>query len=480
MASDDTPDYAVYLRKSVGRAGISRQRTVTAGYVEAAGGRVAAEFSDADSTAFRKVGAARPERADFDRMLAWLRAHPGARVAAWHADRLLRDLGDTEMLIEACAAGGHLVETPRGGSYDLSTATGRKRLRADANDASYEVDHAIERITAQKNEAAAAGEWLGGPVPFGWRKDDDGQLGICPAEAAAIRTGTAAVLDGQSLASVARAWNAAGLRRHRGGSEWNQVEAGRVLLRARNAGLHVHQGRLTGVKAKWPAIVSDDDWRACRALLTDPARRTSTGPERKWLGSGLFLCGVCGATMRVTVTSPSPGGGPTRKVYRCRRARHVARDAVSLDEYVGQAVVAWLEAEDPAALIPVPDDRQLRTRLAAVRAEQVDLAREQRAGRLTVRQVAEMSAGLLECEAAIEAALAKAAMPSPLAPFAESGAASAWDRITLAQRRAVVAALMTVTVLPVPKGRPKGRRPGESYFQPGYIMITPVGRTPPP
>src|ERR1039457_6771463 len=141
MDDKSSQEFVLYLRKSNGRAGISRQRTVTAGHIARLGGTITGEYPDTDRTAFQRTGGKRPEREQFDAMLAALRALPGLGVAAWHADRLLRNSGDTETLIEVCSAGGHPVETPGGGSYDLGTAVGRKRMRDDATAASYEVDH---------------------------------------------------------------------------------------------------------------------------------------------------------------------------------------------------------------------------------------------------------------------------------------------------------------------------------------------------
>lgn len=63
----------------------------------------------------------RPERGDLTP--CWpISARPGTGIASWHADRLLRGSGDTELLIAAYVTGGHLIETPRGGSYDLGNA----------------------------------------------------------------------------------------------------------------------------------------------------------------------------------------------------------------------------------------------------------------------------------------------------------------------------------------------------------------------
>src|SRR6266700_1203017 len=109
-------DWFTYLRKSVGYAGISRQRTSTADHLASRGGRVMREFSDADRTAFRHdIDAPLPPRPDFDAMLAAMAANPGVGIAAWHADRLGRDPEAAEILIRACRRGGHLISTTRGG-----------------------------------------------------------------------------------------------------------------------------------------------------------------------------------------------------------------------------------------------------------------------------------------------------------------------------------------------------------------------------
>jgi DNA invertase Pin-like site-specific DNA recombinase len=125
-----------YLRKSDGRTGVRQQRTLTRAHVEKKlGGRIVTEFTDRDRTAFRKVDGAQPEREDFAWMLAMLKANPELGVAAWHADRLTRNDEDMAELIRVRAAGGHPVETQSGGSYDLSTANGWRRLRDDASKA---------------------------------------------------------------------------------------------------------------------------------------------------------------------------------------------------------------------------------------------------------------------------------------------------------------------------------------------------------
>jgi DNA invertase Pin-like site-specific DNA recombinase len=116
MDAPPTSEYVLYLRKSKGRAGISRQRTVTTAHIEKLGGTVVGEYVDTDRTAYRKVGGDRPAREGFDALLTRLRAAPGLGVAAWHADRLLRSADDTEMLIAVCATAVTRLKRPAVGA----------------------------------------------------------------------------------------------------------------------------------------------------------------------------------------------------------------------------------------------------------------------------------------------------------------------------------------------------------------------------
>src|SRR5262249_18274122 len=159
----------------------------------------------------------------------------------------------------------------------------------------------IERITERKLEDAQAGHDLGGRRRFGWRVEhipipgEDKPERIfhkVAAEATAIHDATLAVPQGVTLGQLERQWDAAGLTTSTG-SPWTAREVGRVLRRARNAGLLEHRGEIIG-KGNWPRIVKEDQWRRCVAVLDDPARRTTPGPGRQWLGSGLYLCGICG------------------------------------------------------------------------------------------------------------------------------------------------------------------------------------------
>jgi site-specific DNA recombinase len=435
-------DCVSYLRKSKGRAGITRQRRDNETVAKLRGWRIIAEFVDTDATAFTKVGQKQAQRDDYQALLAMLRDDTRDKplgVVVWHADR----------------------------------------LKQDALDAEAEVDHMVERIESQKSEAAKLGRWGGGPVPFGWRltrlDDDQRVLALEPEQAAAVRWGSEQTVRGATLAAIARRWNADGHRRH-GGGEWYEGAVRDVLLRPRNAGLAVHRGQvveteLPGGKADWEPIVTENLWRAVVVTLTDEARRTSPGPKPRWWGSGLFLCGVCLSPLKVQ-GSGSRRYGKRPASYRCRMAgaRHVARQAAHLDRFVETTLLLRLARPDYAAVLTEeepPDIDGMKARLVVEQSELGDWRRLAKAGKVSAVAFAESEAAVLQRIEAIKQEMA-AALPSPV--LAELLAApdlfEYWElrRPDLAWRRAVLASVVTVVVHPAQRGRPAGWRVGMPYF----------------
>ena len=157
------------------------------------------------------------------------------------------------------------------------------------------------------------------------------------------------MLAGESLHSVARDLNARGVPTSTGRS-WTYSEMRRLIMRHRNAGLVAHNGEEIA-DAEWPTIVDRDTWRAARALLSDPSRRTPRVTAERFLGSGLYLCGVCndGTTMSTATTMGS--GHRRQPSYRCRKGPHLTRMAQPLDDYVTAIVVARLGKPDARLLV---------------------------------------------------------------------------------------------------------------------------------
>lgn len=484
-------DCVLYLRKSKGKAGIPRQRRDGKALAARLRWRIVAEFVDVDKTAHAKVGEPPPPRPDYNRMLAMLRADDRPvplGVISWHADRLHRST-DVEDFIVVCHQHKHPVETVRSGRYELWTATGRKRIRQDAVDAAYEVDHLIERIDSDREEKVRQGRWMGGPVPFGWKlqrldlDDDDKVLVLDPVAAEAIQWGCQQVLMGASLASIAREWTARGLTRRSGG-KIDGAEVRRILLRARNAGLMESRGEiveteLPGGVAEWPAIVSPATWRAVKLLLDGPDRVKGNDTTPKWLGTSQFRCGVCDGTVKTSMASGWHGGRRTDVVaYRCKSGErgHIVRTAARVDQFVSDVVVARLAKPDFVDLLratPPPDLEAMRAELLALEGELAEWRRMAVAGEVSavvfapveqrlLRQIEEKNA---EMTSAVQSPILRELINIP-------DIAEAWESRDLVWRRAVLRNLVTVTIhKPTHRGRPPGWREGEEYFDYDSIEI---------
>jgi DNA invertase Pin-like site-specific DNA recombinase len=488
-------DCVLYLRKSKGKAGISRQRRDGYALAERLRWRIIDEFVDADSTAHAKVGEAPPPRPDYIRMLGVLRADERPvplGVIGWHADRLHRST-DVESFIVVCAAHKHPVETVRSGSYELWTATGRKRIRQDAVDAAYEVDHLTERVDSDREEKVRLGRWMGGPVPFGWKlqrlslEDDDKYLVVDPPAADAIRWGCKRVLLGDSQASIATEWTSRGLTRPRGGKlEGEDVR--RILIRPRNAGLMESKGEvveteLPGGVAEWPPIVAPATWRAVKLLLDGPDRVKGNSTSPKWLGSGFFRCGTPGCTDTVK-TSMSSGwrskGGKGRAVvaYRCRSGEkgHIVRDAAKVDEFVAYTVQKRLQKPDFVRMLrqlPAPDLEAMEAELVVLREELGSWRALAAKGEVSAVAFAPAEKNLLQRIAALKADMVAAVRSPVLRELVDlDDIAAAWENRDLAWKRAVLRNLVVVTInKPSRRGRPAHWREGEPYFDYGAIDI---------
>lgn len=487
-------EWLLYLRKSLGYAGLSRQRASTTDHLAGRGGRVAenGEFSDADRTAFRRdFDAPLPPRPDFDKLLAAMAARPGVGIAAYHADRLGRDPESAEILIRACRRGGHLISTPRGGDYDVTTANGRDHLRTDIQRATHEVDHNTERLVDAKAEYAAEGRYLGGLRPFGWGPSGEvGVLVLDEAEAGAIAKGSADILTGMPVRAIARTWNDAGLT-GTGGGRWTTSTVHKVLSRPRNAGLVEHHGELVmgadgkPVKGRWPAIVSDDTWRAVHAILSDPGRRTNKGGTApSHLMSGIALCGGCGLGV---VVNASAEGTPR---YRCsRHARglpkkpgpHASRRVADIDALVEYLAVGRLKRDDAEQLLRA-DRGEERTALLG-RREGIEAKNRKdfelyQQEILTDMELATARRTAREQLAAVDEKLRAIEAADAVAPFLGSPQ-RAWDNAVVDQRRVLVSSLMYVTLMPGAKfSRPPGWKQGDGQFDPRLVDVRWARRLP--
>ena len=457
---------AIYLRQSLDRAGdmlaVDRQREDCLKLCGQRGWTNVAEYQDNDRSATN--GKPRP---DYLRMIADIRDGKIERVVAWHQDRLHRDV--RELLAFAELAVEHDLK--------LATVTGDIDLATDDGEFMATIGAALARketrrkSARQKRAAKQLAEDGGRPWwpsrPFGYDADPDKETGkwwtakknstavneirLNRAEADLLRDAYTEVLAGSSLRSVATQWNAAGITTPKG-NEWRGAQVRELLLNPRNAGLRTYRGEIVG-EASWPAIVDRDVFDGVRAILTEPERRIGSG-GRKHLLSGIALCGKCSHTMGSAKTTKTAGA---RLIYACKSCHRVTRDMASVDEFIEGIVVERLSRPDAADLLIVEkrdDINELRDRAAALRARQDEAAGMYADGTVTATQLKIVNAKLAAQLSEIESKMLDAnrtrvfdgviGAPNPRVRF---------DGLSLDRRRAIVDALMTVTIVPTRRGQ---------------------------
>ncbi|MGH3616326.1 MAG: recombinase family protein [Pseudonocardia sp.] len=456
----------VYTRISLDRtgegAGVERQDEDCRRLIEQRGWTLASTFQDNSISA-----AGKRTRPAFEALLAAVGRGDLDVVVAWQLDRLTRNRRDEGRLIDACRAAGTSLAVVRGtGDLDLSTAIGRAIAEFMSTWARLENEQKSERQRRAFAQQRADGRpW--GPIPaFGYADD---RTTVIKAEARMLRDAYAAVLAGASCRGIARDWNAEGSV-SRTGKPWSGASVKRVLINPRYAGI---RGTTVGAgnrrdlievgPAAWAAIITEDVWRASRALLTDPARRSTDVRARVHLLPGIARCGRCGAPMRSAVTHRG------KTAYACSAERHLSRDAGGLDEFVTAVVLERLARPDIRDLLhrdraEGEDAAKVRVEAAALRARLDDLAQEFSSGEIdSARELRAIRENLNARLAQLKERMARPSQDRVLADLPDGPDVAAWwDALDLDRRRAVISLLMTVVVLPAPRG------PG---FDPNSIRV---------
>lgn len=456
---------AVYVRISRDREGaglgVERQRDDCTQLAERLGWTVIDTYTDNDISAYS--GASRP---GYDQMCADLDAGKAQAVLAWHSDRLHRRPIELESFIDLCDRRDIQVQTVTAGTVDLSTPSGKAIARTLIAWARHEVEHSIERQKRAKQQAALDGKYRGGRRAFGYEADG---VTANSVEAAAIRDGAEKVLTGVSLRQITREWNAAGLRTSFGGKEFASREVRKILLRPRNAGLSLHDGKPVA-DGQWEKILDADTHAALVAMLRSPDR-VGHGFERKYQGSGVYVCGKCGARMTVAVHNGTKSDG-WRRTYACSAAKHLGRDMHHLDYFVDEVVIGKLSEPDAAISLTGPevaDAAELQRRRDGIRARLDELSEMFADGSIDGPQLKRGTADLRSKLDGIESELAAARSASAMANLVLSGddLRTTWHNTPPDVRGKIIDTLMTVTVQPAPRGR----RPGGVYFDPDHVDI---------
>jgi site-specific DNA recombinase len=431
---------AIYLRQSLDRdenkLAIDRQREACLDLCKTKHWADTVEYVDNDTSA--STG----RRRDYDQMLADIEAGAIGAVICYRLDRLHRQPRELEHFIDL--ANRHRVALATvTGDTDLSTEEGRlvARIMGAVDRAEVEKKSARQKL-ANRQRAKAGKPW--NQRTFGY----DGNT-IVPEEAKAIRNACHALLNGATLWSIAKDWNAQGLKTSRG-YLWEGSKVRQVLLRPSIAGLAVHNGEiLEGAKPAWKPIVARDTYESVRKYLADPKRFTGRSMGRKHLLSGIAYCGECNRRMG-TVVKPTKTGGK-RVVYQCKNVgcMKIVRDLVRTDELVVGVITQRLADPDAARKLskPTVDTKKLHQQIDTLRKLITATREEYNEGLIDARDRNARVERITEKLSPLEDKLLGSHMSADVKRLAGNpDAAELFEDLPLDRRRGVIDTLATVTI----------------------------------
>ncbi|UCZ90282.1 recombinase family protein [Gordonia hongkongensis] len=451
---------AVYLRVSKSdeqddeSLTIETQRRRIAALCEARGWTYGPEYLDEGVSATKSRGTS----TRWSEMLSHVGTGRFDVIVARDLDRLLRTLQDLVKLIDL----GAKVATVDG-EIDLTTADGEFRATMLAAVARFEIRRKSERSVHANETRRRRGLPIVRAKILGY--DDDGVTQI-DDEAAAVRGAFEDFVMGKRITHVARDLAAAGFTTSRN-REWSNENIRALLRNAKYKGVLTKWGSDEEYSGDFEAIVPVDLWEAAQAKLDDPDRKRAWGTQPQYLLSGIALCGKCDDGKTKLYTSyyqRSPYTGKDgmyrefepRRIYKCLTHQHLSRGAEDVEQFVEAVVIGRLSAQDAREALAPRDDgldrdalrferRTLQTRFDGLAALAAD-------GVLPLDQVREQSARLRSRLAEIDGVLAPSTLSPVTAMLDADDVAMAWSAMDIAQRRAIVQALLTVTILPAKRG----------------------------
>lgn len=420
---------------------VEDQERICRGLCEQRDWDVAEVYSDNSRSAWQL----NRKRKEWDRMLADVEAGKIDAIVVYHGDRLIRRHEDLSALLKLARLKGIRLASPTG-TRDLDNYDDQFILEIEASMAKRESANISRRKKAQhermRRQGLVRSGGRGGRA-FGFATDGVTHI---PAEVAVIQEAAVRVLEGEAVGAIARDMNSAGFRTPAAGL-FSHATLRKMLARPRYAGL-MPDGVHT---AAWKPVLERTEWEAVAAALASKAAGFGYATNaRRYLLSGLAVCGACGAGLQLRAERRPELSGYGCVTPGCRK---VQRSVRLLDAYVTGAVVAQLGKEaNPAGRIPQGRGLAAEFRaLADQRNETEAMLRDHTKGRaeLLMARLDSIDARLAELRA-----LAAGDARSRLLDTHAGITREEFAALPLATRRALVSACYLVTVLPASKRGP--------------------------
>lgn len=421
---------------------------------------VVALFTDNDRSASRYATKERPQ---YTRLIECVEAGGCDVLVTWEASRAQRDLMAYARLRDLCERRGVLLSYS-GRTYDMTEADDRFGTGLDALLAERESDQTRKRVLRAVRSNATKGR-PHGRLLYGYRREYDPVtrelLGQVPDDETApiVREAARRVLAGETPYAVAQDFNRRGVPTPTGGGRgWDLTQIKRLCVNPGYAGKRVHQGKVVG-DAVWPPLLDSATHHGLVARLGDPKRRTQRDSAIRHLLSGIAVCGVCEGRIRVQKNRGF-------LAYLCVDGFHVSRREDYTNAVVEAVTVARLQQPDILQLMTADDDEAVVIALTEAREKRARLEGfydAAAAGELSPAALMRIESRLLPEIASAEERAQRASLPPVVADAAGPDAAERWAQLSMPQKREIIGALMTVTILPAGRGQ---------RFSPEQVRIT--------
>jgi site-specific DNA recombinase len=403
--------------------GVARQEKDCRDMAKRIGAEVGAVFVDNDASAYS--GRVRPQ---YVALLSAIEAREIDLLIVWHPDRLHRSPRELEDFVELVERTGCEVRTVTAGDLDLATPEGRLVARITGAVARKESEDKSRRISRKLKELRETGK-PPGRLGFAY---DAGAV-INPERLKIIEEAAERVLDGESCGAIAADFNARGIPTRLNG-KWTFTAVRNIVTSPSLVSLMVHKGEIVG-PGNWPPVMDRTTWDRIGAALA----QTPKTPKGLYLLSGLVRCGCCGGHLigaLIYYTS-----GPVRG-YRCRPTSAGGCGGVAIaSEHLESQVLPRVERMLAGPMIAASEaGDDLAGQIEEAEARLLEYAALLDAGDLEMVEWKSLRGKVAERIKTLRARQEAATPPVGIA------AGEAWETMTVARKRQIVAAMVAITV----------------------------------
>jgi site-specific DNA recombinase len=430
----------IYIRQSLDRDGkgaaVERQLKACREFCAAKGWIVSRVFEDNDISA--TSGKRRPA---FEALLA---SNP-ERIVVWHIDRLIRLSRELERVIDL----GVNVHAVKSGHIDLSNPAGRAVAKTVTAWAQYEGEQKATRQIASNIQRASNGVWQFSNRPYGYERVN-GEVQIVEDEAAIIREAYERYLVGDTYYAIVDDLNTRGVPTIKG-KPWTMTQLRERLANPAYAGIRTYKGDVVS-QGNWEPIITLGTWERFNASKMRRKTRHDWSNHTKHLLSGIIFCGVCSSRMLARPEYGRKQADGTKRVtmtYQCTTNWCVSRNLERVDEVVQSVIIARLSNPDTVNLVkPKMDVQPLIIESHELRQRRDDLATALAEGALTLAAVRSASETLDKQIKSLQERISAAEGDSQITSLMlADDVSNHWHtKLTLAQRRAIIATLARVTI----------------------------------